>query len=494
MEPEINEIIKSRLKKLEILRERGIDPYPTDFKPTHNTKACLDLLNEIEKKGIEQSEVIYSAGRITAIRKMGKVIFLDILDEVGKIQLLARENSIDDNTKELIELLDIGDWAGVIGQVFRTRRDEPTIQVNSIKLLSKSLKPLPEKWHGLKNVETRYRQRYLDLIANTDVREIVKQRDNIIFELRKFMKEQGFTEVDTPILVPIPAGGMAHPFKTYHNALDRELFLRIATELYLKRMVVGGIEKVYEIGRLFRNEGMDSNHNPEFTTMESYEAYADYNDVMKMVENLFEQIVFNVKGTYEIPYGENPILNFKPPWKRLNLRSTLRAKSGIDFNKCSDIETLKNEMSKIGIDVRNQLSWAGLMDKLISEKLEPDLIQPTFLIDYPLEMSPLAKPSKNNPNIVERFEGFIAGMEICNAFTELNDPIDQRKRFENQEKMREEFPEEESDRLDEDFLVALEHGMPPTGGVGIGIDRMVMLILNQLSIREVISFPLLRTI
>jgi lysyl-tRNA synthetase class 2 len=494
LEPEINEIIKSRLKKLEILRERGIDPYPTDFKPTHNTKACLDLLNEIEKKGIEQSEVIYSAGRITAIRKMGKVIFLDILDEVGKIQLLARENSIDDNTKELIELLDIGDWAGVIGQVFRTRRDEPTIQVNSIKLLSKSLKPLPEKWHGLKNVETRYRQRYLDLIANTDVREIVKQRDNIIFELRKFMKEQGFTEVDTPILVPIPAGGMAHPFKTYHNALDRELFLRIATELYLKRMVVGGIEKVYEIGRLFRNEGMDSNHNPEFTTMESYEAYADYNDVMKMVENLFEQIVFNVKGTYEIPYGENPILNFKPPWKRLNLRSTLRAKSGIDFNKCSDIETLKNEMSKIGIDVRNQLSWAGLMDKLISEKLEPDLIQPTFLIDYPLEMSPLAKPSKNNPNIVERFEGFIAGMEICNAFTELNDPIDQRKRFENQEKMREEFPEEESDRLDEDFLVALEHGMPPTGGVGIGIDRMVMLILNQLSIREVISFPLLRTI
>ena len=493
MESEINEIIKSRLKKLEILHERGIDPYPTDFKPTHNTKACLDLLNDIEKKGLEQSEVIYSAGRITAIRKMGKAIFLDILDELGKIQLLARDNSIDDNTKELIELLDIGDWAGVIGPVFRTRRNEPTIQVNSIKLLSKSLKPLPEKWHGLKNVETRYRQRYLDLIANTNIREIVKQRDNIIFELRKFMKEEGFTEVDTPILVPIPAGGMAHPFKTYHNALDRELFLRIATELYLKRMVVGGIEKVYEIGRLFRNEGIYSNHNPEFTTMESYEAYADYNDVMKMVENLFGQIVFNVKGTYEIQYGENK-LNFKLPWKRLDLRKTLIEKSGIDFNICYDVEILKNEMSKIGIDVRNQLSWAGLMDKLISEKLEPDLIQPTFLIDYPLEMSPLAKLSKENPNIVERFEGFIAGMEICNAFTELNDPLDQRKRFENQEKMREEFPEEERDRLDEDFLVALEHGMPPTGGVGIGIDRMVMLILNQSSIREVISFPQLRTI
>ena len=400
MESEINEIIKSRLKKLEILHERGIDPYPTDFKPTHNTKACLDLLNDIEKKGLEQSEVIYSAGRITAIRKMGKAIFLDILDELGKIQLLARDNSIDDNTKELIELLDIGDWAGVIGPVFRTRRNEPTIQVNSIKLLSKSLKPLPEKWHGLKNVETRYRQRYLDLIANTNIREIVKQRDNIIFELRKFMKEEGFTEVDTPILVPIPAGGMAHPFKTYHNALDRELFLRIATELYLKRMVVGGIEKVYEIGRLFRNEGIDSNHNPEFTTMESYEAYADYNDVMKMVENLFGQIVFNVKGTYEIQYGENK-LNFKPPWKRLDLRKTLIEKSGIDFNICNDVEILKNEMSKIGIDVRNQLSWAGLMDKLISEKLEPDLIQPTFLIDYPLEMSPLAKLSKENSNIVE---------------------------------------------------------------------------------------------
>ena len=493
MESEINEIIKSRLKKLEILNKRGIDPYPTDFKPTHNTKACVDLLNDIEKKGLEQSEVIYSAGRITAIRKMGKAIFLDILDEVGKIQLLARDNSIDDNTKELIELLDIGDWAGVIGPVFRTRRNEPTVQVNTIKLLSKSLKPLPEKWHGLKNVETRYRQRYLDLIANTEVREIVKQRDNIIFELRKFMKGRGFTEVETPILVPIPAGAMAHPFKTYHNALDRELFLRIATELYLKRMVVGGIEKVYEIGRLFRNEGIDSNHNPEFTTMESYEAYADYNDVMNMVENLFGQIILNVKGTHEIQYGDNK-LNFKPPWARLNLRETLIDKSGIDFNVCGDVDTLKNKMSKMGIEVRNQLTWAGLMDKLISEKIEPDLIQPTFLTDYPLEMSPLAKPSKENPNIVERFEGFIAGMEICNAFTELNDPVDQRARFENQEKMREEFPEEERDRLDEDFLVALEHGMPPTGGVGIGIDRMVMLVLNQASIREVISFPQLRTI
>lgn len=493
MEPEINAIIQSRLKKLEILNEKGIDPYPTDFKPSHSTIDCLQLLEEIEKKQLEKSDEILSAGRITALRKMGKAIFIDILDEQGKIQLLARDNTIDDNTKELLDLLDIGDWIGVCGPVFRTRRNEPTIQVNSIKLLSKSIKPLPEKWHGLKNVETRYRQRYLDLIANRDVLQIVKQRDEIVFELRNFMKEQGFVEVDTPILVPIPAGGMAHPFKTYHNALDRELYLRIATELYLKRMIVGGIEKVYEIGRLFRNEGIDSNHNPEFTTMESYEAYADYNDVMEMVENLFAQIVFNVKGSYEIPYGENK-LNFKPPWKRVNLRKSLIEKSGIDYEECIELNVLKEKMSNIGIDVRNQLSWAGLMDKLISEKLEPDLIQPTFLIDYPLEMSPLAKRSKDNPNIVERFEGFIAGMEVCNAFTELNDPVDQRSRFENQEKMREQFPEEERDRLDEDFLVALEHGMPPTGGVGIGIDRMVMLILNQPSIREVISFPQLRSL
>ena len=493
MEPEINAIIQSRLKKLEILNEKGIDPYPTDFKPSHSTIDCLQLLEEIEKKQLEKSDEILSAGRITALRKMGKAIFIDILDEQGKIQLLARDNTIDDNTKELLDLLDIGDWIGVCGPVFRTRRNEPTIQVNSIKLLSKSIKPLPEKWHGLKNVETRYRQRYLDLIANRDVLQIVKQRDEIVFELRNFMKEQGFVEVDTPILVPIPAGGMAHPFKTYHNALDRELYLRIATELYLKRMIVGGIEKVYEIGRLFRNEGIDSNHNPEFTTMESYEAYADYNDVMEMVENLFAQIVFNVKGSYEIPYGENK-LNFKPPWKRVNLRKSLIEKSGIDYEKCIELNVLKEKMSNIGIDVRNQLSWAGLMDKLISEKLEPDLIQPTFLIDYPLEMSPLAKRSKDNPSIVERFEGFIAGMEVCNAFTELNDPVDQRSRFENQEKMREQFPEEERDRLDEDFLVALEHGMPPTGGVGIGIDRMVMLILNQPSIREVISFPQLRSL
>ena len=493
MEPEINAIIQSRLKKLEILNEKGIDPYPTDFKPSHSTIDCLQLLEEIEKKQLEKSDEILSAGRITALRKMGKAIFIDILDEQGKIQLLARDNTIDDNTKELLDLLDIGDWIGVCGPVFRTRRNEPTIQVNSIKLLSKSIKPLPEKWHGLKNVETRYRQRYLDLIANRDVLQIVKQRDEIVFELRNFMKEQGFVEVDTPILVPIPAGGMAHPFKTYHNALDRELYLRIATELYLKRMIVGGIEKVYEIGRLFRNEGIDSNHNPEFTTMESYEAYADYNDVMEMVENLFAQIVFNVKGSYEIPYGENK-LNFKPPWKRVNLRKSLIEKSGIDYEECIELNVLKEKMSNIGIDVRNQLSWAGLMDKLISEKLEPDLIQPTFLIDYPLEMSPLAKRSKDNPNIVERFEGFIAGMEVCNAFTELNDPVDQRSRFENQEKMREQFPEEERDRLDEDFLVALEHGMPPTGGVGIGIDRMVMLILNQPSIREVITFPQLRSL
>tara|TARA_B100000686_G_scaffold258628_1_gene270936 strand:+ start:2971 stop:4452 length:1482 start_codon:yes stop_codon:yes gene_type:complete len=493
LEPEINAIIQSRLKKLEILNEKGIDPYPTDFKPSHSTIDCLQLLEEIEKKQLEKSDEILSAGRITALRKMGKAIFIDILDEQGKIQLLARDNTIDDNTKELLDLLDIGDWIGVCGPVFRTRRNEPTIQVNSIKLLSKSIKPLPEKWHGLKNVETRYRQRYLDLIANRDVLQIVKQRDEIVFELRNFMKEQGFVEVDTPILVPIPAGGMAHPFKTYHNALDRELYLRIATELYLKRMIVGGIEKVYEIGRLFRNEGIDSNHNPEFTTMESYEAYADYNDVMEMVENLFAQIVFNVKGSYEIPYGENK-LNFKPPWKRVNLRKSLIEKSGIDYEECIELNVLKEKMSNIGIDVRNQLSWAGLMDKLISEKLEPDLIQPTFLIDYPLEMSPLAKRSKDNPNIVERFEGFIAGMEVCNAFTELNDPVDQRSRFENQEKMREQFPEEERDRLDEDFLVALEHGMPPTGGVGIGIDRMVMLILNQPSIREVISFPQLRSL
>tara|TARA_B100000700_G_scaffold295123_1_gene357741 strand:+ start:2619 stop:4100 length:1482 start_codon:yes stop_codon:yes gene_type:complete len=493
LEPEINAIIQSRLKKLEILNEKGIDPYPTDFKPSHSTIDCLQLLEEIEKKQLEKSDEILSAGRITALRKMGKAIFIDILDEQGKIQLLARDNTIDDNTKELLDLLDIGDWIGVCGPVFRTRRNEPTIQVNSIKLLSKSIKPLPEKWHGLKNVETRYRQRYLDLIANRDVLQIVKQRDEIVFELRNFMKEQGFVEVDTPILVPIPAGGMAHPFKTYHNALDRELYLRIATELYLKRMIVGGIEKVYEIGRLFRNEGIDSNHNPEFTTMESYEAYADYNDVMEMVENLFAQIVFNVKGSYEIPYGENK-LNFKPPWKRVNLRKSLIEKSGIDYEECIELNVLKEKMSNIGIDVRNQLSWAGLMDKLISEKLEPDLIQPTFLIDYPLEMSPLAKRSKDNPSIVERFEGFIAGMEVCNAFTELNDPVDQRSRFENQEKMREQFPEEERDRLDEDFLVALEHGMPPTGGVGIGIDRMVMLILNQPSIREVISFPQLRSL
>ena len=488
-----NELVKVRLEKLERLRAKGIDPYPRNYKRTHSTTEAVSLFEAAEAKdGNEaRTEHVSLAGRMVAFRGMGRASFADILDGYGKIQVLFRRNSLNEDYELLVDL-DIGDWIGVRGPLFRTRTGEITLEAQEIVVLCKSIRPLPEKFHGLTDVEIRHRQRYLDLIVNPDSRRVAIMRSTIVSTMRRFMDERGFIEVETPVLVPVAAGGMAHPFSTHHNQLNRDLYLRIATELYLKRLIVGGIEKVYEIGRIFRNEGVDQTHNPEFTMMESYESFTDYEGVMRMVEEMVHTVAMKVVGSATVEYDGHR-LDFTPPWPRLSLRDEIKKHSGIDFLDHDGIESLKSAMADIDIDVSRQMSWPGLMDKLISSRVEHTLIQPCFLIDYPLQMSPLAKKKPGDPRIVERFEGFVAGTELCNAFTELNDPVDQRSRFEEQESLRTQFADEDLDRLDEDFLVAIEHGMPPTGGLGIGVDRLTMLFSGHKTIREVVLFPQLRS-
>jgi lysyl-tRNA synthetase class 2 len=425
---------------------------------------------------------------------MGKASFADIRDGTGKIQLYISTGDLPPDQAAVLRELDTGDTLGTRGTLFKTRTGEITVRAESLTLLAKSLRPLPEKWHGLTNIETRFRQRYLDLLSNEGVRRIFTARSKMISSMRRFMDSRGFVEVETPMLLPIAAGAMARPFVTHHQALDRDLYMRIATELYLKRLIIGGMDKVYEIGRIFCNEGIDTKHNPEFTTMESYEAYADYNDVMAMVEEMMAHIAQEVMDTRVASYGKHAI-DFTPPWPRVTVRDAIRDKSGIDIGdpRYSDIEALRADIAGTGLKVAG-LSPTQLFDKLLSNFVEPSIIQPTFLIDHPVEMSPLAKRKVDDPRYVERFEGFAGGMEIANAFTELNDPVDQRLRFEEQERFRLEYGDEEVDRLDEDYLLAMEYGMPPTGGLGLGIDRLVMLLTNQQSIREVILFPQLRSI
>ena len=477
-----------RLAKLERIRSRGIDPYPHSFDRTHSTRAAVALLD-----AAEQTEMVAVGGRIVAMRQMGKASFIDLLDGEGRLQILLRENTLGE-TYELIKDLDIGDWIGAIGTMFRTRTDEPTLEVGELQILCKALRPLPEKWHGLADTEIRFRQRYLDLITSEESRRVAKLRSRMVSSIRRFLDDLGFMEVETPVLVPVAAGAMARPFITHHNQLDRDLYLRIATELYLKRLIVGGLEKVYEIGRIFRNEGVDFYHNPEFTMLESYQAFADYTDTMGMVEAMVKFVAIEALGKTTVDFQGTEI-DFAPKngWPRLILRDEIMRHAGIDFLEYPDIDSLRTEMAARDIDVSQQTSWAGLMDKLVSDKVEPNLVQPTFLVDYPVEMSPLAKRHRTNHRLVERFEGFVAGMEICNSFTELNDPVDQRKRFEQQEELRMTFTDEDMDRLDEDFLVAIEYGMPPTGGLGMGLDRLAMLMSGNRSIREVILFPQLRS-
>ena len=490
-----NSLFEVRKQKLDRLKQKGINPYPHNYKRSHTTLEAINLLKEIESdKKTSSKPDVSIAGRLMNVRDMGKVTFVDIQDISGQIQILLRKNLLG-SEYELISDLDIGDWIGTNGTVIRTRRGEPSVEANNIAILCKSLRPLPEKWHGLTDTEIRFRHRHLDLIANNQARKAAMARPQIVSSMRRYLDNTGFIEVETPVLVPVAAGAMARPFVTHHNQLHRDLYMRIATELYLKRLVVGGLEKVYEIGKVFRNEGVDLNHNPEFTMLECYEALADYNDMMEMVENMIAHISREVLKTTIIAINEEDV-DLSKPWPRLSLREQLIEHAGVDFIECGDLDSLKAQMNKLGLDSSQQTSWSGLLDKLISDTVEPKLVRPSFLIDYPVEMSPLAKKSRIAERIVERFEGFIGGMEICNSFTELNDPIDQRERFEYQESMRtssESKNEDDYDRLDEDFLVAIEQGMPPTAGLGMGIDRLTMILLNEPSIREVILFPQLRS-
>ncbi len=489
MADRLEDILQQRLAKLLRIRARGVDPYPHRFHRTHTNQEAIAIFEQGEKDGQPGPEVAL-AGRITALRSMGKAAFLDIRDGSAKIQVHLRRDTMGEETYQQLKDLDLGDFLGVKGSLFRTKTGEATVAASSFTILSKALQPLPEKWHGLRDVEIRYRQRYLDLVANQEVRDIFLTRSRVISSMRRFLDDRDFIEVETPVLHSVAGGAAARPFQTYHNALDRELHLRIATELHLKRVIMGGFDKVYEIGRIFRNEGISTRHNPEFTSLESYEAYADYNQVMAMVEELIASVALEVLGTDKITYGENSI-DLSPPWRRMTLRDAIKEHSGIDFEAYPDADSLRQAARAAGADVAEGLGRGKMIDKLFATFVEPKLIQPTFLLDYPVELSPLAKRKPGSDTLVERFEGFAGGMEIANAFTELNDPIEQRERFRQQRALRE-AGDEEAEVADEDFLLALEHGMPPTGGLGIGIDRLVMLLTNQQSIREVILFPQLR--
>ncbi|MCD6520742.1 MAG: lysine--tRNA ligase [Anaerolineae bacterium] len=487
--PETRERREQRIAKLERLRELGIEPYPARVHRTHSTAEALEAFQQAPEG---QRVTVRVAGRLMTIRVMGRSTFAHIADGSGRIQIYLRRDLLGEESYELFRRqVDVGDFIEAEGPLFRTRTGEITVEVHDWRLIAKALRPLPEKWHGLKDVETRYRQRYLDLIANEEVRQIFILRSKIIRAIRRFLDERGFLEVETPILQPIYGGAAARPFTTYHNALDRTLYLRIADELYLKRLIIGGFDKVYEIGHNFRNEGISVKHNPEFTAIEIYQAYADYNDMMRLVEELFSSVAQEVLGTTTITFQGHEI-NLAPPWRRLTMREAILQESGIDIEEHRDYESLWQAAEERGIKLTKQPNWGKLVEKLFAETVEPTLIQPTFITDYPVEISPLAKRKPEAPHLVERFEFFIGGLECGNAFTELNDPLDQRERFLAQRKEAE-GGDEEAHPMDEDFLLAMEHGMPPTGGLGFGIDRMVMLFTDQTSIREVILFPQLRS-
>ncbi len=480
-----DEIIALRRTKLERLRSRGIDPYPARFHRTHTAQEAGGLLRD----GAAPQDGVTVAGRVTAMRQMGKATFIDLRDGSGRIQTYLKQDTLGPQAYETLRDIDLGDFLSVSGTLFRTRTGEPTVQARSFTLLAKALRPPSEKWHGLQDVEVRYRQRYLDLAANAPVRDAFIVRSRAISAVRRFLDARGFLEVETPVLQATAGGAAARPFVTYHNALDRHFYLRIALELHLKRLIIGGFDKVYELGRVFRNEGVSTRYNPEFTMLESYEAYADYTDVMEMVEQMVSQVAQEVLGATSVPWGDT-VIDLSPPWPRLTLRDAIREHTGVDFEAHPDLESMREAVAGCGIPIDERWGRGKLIDELLSA-VQPKLLQPTYLIDYPVELSPLAKRKPDNPRLAERFELFIAGLEVGNAYTELNDPIDQRERFLEQARLRA-AGDEEAEVVDEDFLVALEHGMPPTAGLGIGIDRLVMALTGNTSIREVILFPALR--
>jgi lysyl-tRNA synthetase, class II len=480
-----SELLADRRAKLGRLREQGIEPFPHGF-PNRTEIAAVRESHQDLEPGEETSDRYRIAGRIIARRGHGKASFLDLKDGTGQIQVQARIDELGEVYEGLLSL-DIGDIVGIEGTVFASKRGELSIRADAWELLSKSLRPPPEKFHGLEDVETRYRRRELDLMANEETRELFLKRARTIAEVRRWFDDRGFTEVETPVLQPLYGGALARPFTTHHNALDRDLYLRIATELYLKRLVVGGIEKVYELGKDFRNEGISHKHNPEFTMLEWYEAYADYNDVAEELEGLVSAVAQAVVGTTKIE-REGETIDLAPPWRRVTLRDAIKEETGIDVMAHPSREELAKAM---GSEPDPEEGWGKLVDGLLSKQVEPKLIQPTFIVDYPVELSPFAKRHRSEEGLVERWEAFVGGIEISNAFTELNDPDEQRRRFEAQaeETAR---GDEETQPYDETFVESLEQGMPPTGGAGLGIDRLVMILTGAQSLREVLLFPAMR--
>ena len=488
---DINVLIKRRYEELEELKKMGIETFAYSFDADNYS---VDIKNNFEKY---EDKDVKLAGRIMAIRRMGKASFAHIMDQKGRIQIYLKKDEVGESY-DAFRLMDIGDIIGIEGYVFKTKTGEISVHTKSLKLLAKSLRPLPiakemEDEQGNKVVfdqfadkELRYRQRYVDLVVNPKVKDVFIKRSKIVSSIRNYLDDKGYLEVETPVLQPLYGGAAARPFVTHQNALDIDLFLRIADELYLKRLVVGGFDGVYEISKDFRNEGMDRSHNPEFTMLELYVAFKDYDWMMNLVEELFEHICKTVFGASEFTYEENKI-NFTRPWKRISYVDVIKDKTGINVIEASE-EDLKGLAKKLGIEIDDLFGKAKLIDEIFSQIIEPELIQPTFVVDYPLILSPLAKKHRSKEGLVERFEGYIAGKEICNAFSELNDPIDQRKRFEDQVKMKE-AGDDEAHQVDEDYLRSMEYGMPPMAGLGIGIDRLVMLLTNQSSIRDVIFFP-----
>jgi len=482
----MNELVAQRHKKLAELRESGNDPFSNRFDPETTTAAVREAYDAVTKDALEAEHRFASiAGRIVAMRDFGKAAFVHIQDATGRLQLYFRKDLLGDQYAQ-VKKLDIGDIIGVKGRVFRTRTDELTLEVNEYVLVTKALLPLPEKWHGLKDVELRYRQRYVDLIVNPQVKETFQKRSAIIKAVRDFLEAKGLIEVETPMMHQIPGGAAARPFSTHHNALDIDLFLRIAPELYLKRLLVGGYDRVFELNKNFRNEGISIKHNPEFTMLEFYVAYKDYRYLMDFTEELFATIANKVLGTLKVPYGDH-VIDLTPPWPRIPMLESLRQK-GVPDAVMTDRDFALKWAWEQKLEVKKDSSHAKIIDEVFKEFVEQYLVQPTFITDYPVELSPLAKRKPENPELTERFELFIAAREIANAFSELNDPLDQRRRFEKQVEAKQQG-DDEAHAMDEDFVRALEYGMPPAAGEGIGIDRLVMLLTNSQSIRDVILFP-----
>jgi lysyl-tRNA synthetase class 2 len=504
---DLNQVRRIRREKLDTLRERGIEPFAYSFAPSHGSREAIRIFEEAEEAGgLDDSgqvaEPVRMGGRIVSWRGHGRSAFAHVEDAGGRIQLYFRKNVLGEESFSDLDLLDLGDWLGVDGRLFRTRTGEVTVQVSSWTLLSKSLRPLPfgkvevdaetgeRTYHsGFADTESRYRQRYADLAVHPEVREVFRTRAEIVRELRRFLDDEGFLEVETPALQPLYGGATARPFVTHHKALDRRMYLRIADELYLKRLIVGGMDRVYEIAKDFRNEGLSRFHNPEFTMLEWYQAFADYEDQMELVERMVVHVADRVLGRRALTFqGEE--ISLEPPFRRLRLVEALSERLGADVLELDESE-LRERAEGLSLPELDGAGRGKLIDKLFGELVEPDLVQPTFVLDHPRELSPLAKPKRGEPRLTERFELYIAGMEIFNAFSELNDPLDQRERFEAQMGLMA-AGDEEAQQLDEDFLRALEYGMPPTGGVGMGVDRFVMLLTDQPSIRDVILFPILR--